>query len=289
MGFDVLGRVVAYGIIPTVFAVAGIYLAAETVPKPRQGRIKAIFIIVAIVGTGAIWWVEDRADSAHAREIAESRAMSRELKTELGATRIEDGKQLAALHSDLDAMIKGQPDVAKKIAEGVGAVTSALIKKQADAAAAASDAELKSKTLTFVADLRGFTKEIQGRLGWTADSTSVTAGSSWTADSGVLLAQDGSVLTAQSGQPLLAQRRTAAKSEVLEKAREEFNEKYRIYAVQLRSQLISRLGGVPPELAILASYRLIGFEGSLTGPESIGYVADYLEALANKLPDTRAH
>jgi hypothetical protein len=97
------------------------------------------------------------------------------------------------------------------------------------------------------------------------------------------------VLTAQSGQPLLAQRRTAAKSEVLEKAREEFNEKYRIYAVQLRSQLISRLGGVPPELANLASYRLIGFEGSLTGPESIGYVADYLEALANKLPDTRAH
>jgi hypothetical protein len=109
-------------------------------------------------------------------------------------------------------------------------------------------------------------------------------------DSDVLLTTEGGqVITTESGQPIAVQRQTAAKSQVLAKAREEFNTKYRTNAVELRSQLISRLGGVPPELANLPPYRLIAFDGSLTGPESIGYAADYLEALANKIPGARAH
>jgi hypothetical protein len=81
------------------------------------------------------------------------------------------------------------------------------------------------------------------------------------------------------------QRQTDAKSQVLATAREDFNAKYRANAVELRSQLISRLGGVPPELANLPPYRLIAFEGSMTGPESIIYAAEYLEALAKQIPD----
>jgi hypothetical protein len=96
---------------------------------PRQRRIKAIFIMVAIAGTGAIWWVEHRADHVHANEIAESRKMNLALQSALGATRIEDAKQLAALHSQFDAMIKAQPDVAKKIAEEVSAAAATLMKK----------------------------------------------------------------------------------------------------------------------------------------------------------------
>jgi hypothetical protein len=295
MTFDVLSRVVANGIIPAVFTVAGLLLAVATLPDRKQRLWYQVSVpVMALLGICAIYLVESRADLAHTKEIADSKQMIEHLQSDLNATRIDAGKQLDALHGDIVAMIKAQPDIAKDVAKQVSAATLALIKTQPSSplSASTSDAQLKSNALVFASELRTFAKGYQHRLGWTADSNKVTADSTLaTADSGPTFLTDdsGHVLTTDSGEPLTVDRQTDAKSRLLQDLRDQFNAKYRESAVRLRDQLISRLGGVAPELAKLPSYRLIAFDGSLTGPESVIYAADYLEALAKKLPEASPH
>jgi hypothetical protein len=282
---DVFYKVVAYVVIPLAFSVGGINLAVEVIPeRKRRLKYQIGFPALALLGIWLAWVVEDRADVTHAKEISESKQEAQNLKATLKATRADTGTQIAWLQSHI-------PD---EIAKAIAGVNPAAAKKEAplQATTLQPNVSLKARTLDLVADLRDLGREYNrriesiGKRNWTADSKTVTADSTATADSAAtsyLTTDSGEVLTTDAGEPLVVEKEAGAQLKLAEKERGEFKAKYLDSVVALRDQLIFRLGGAP-QLMGFPPYRLIAFSGYLTGPSSVTDAADYLEALANLLP-----
>jgi uncharacterized protein YsxB (DUF464 family) len=265
MSPDVLLKVAAYAVIPLVMAVIGNNLASEVIQDAKRRRMyKGVFIVLAAIGVVGTWLVEWRSDVSHTKEVTESGQAILRVQEQLTSNQLQSAQDMGYLKGRLDAALdRPTPQLdMQKFASALSASSALLIQAQVKAQ---SDEELKAQTIQLARDMRALESSYQSRvesaLGFESMPPNATA----------------------AERNAAFQKGVAAEQQLMQQENLDFRNKFLARAITLRDELIANLGKTP--LPNVPNYKLIAFDGMLAGPSPISDAADYLEMLANKLPE----